>query len=463
MLQAIAPAPEDASDRGPEKPRNRAGNCSAACADSYFAASHVGPGRRDVQMAGYNIAALGDPLVQTVSGSEAFGLNSTGMVVGTAYISSGRAVAWNPGPTLIPLGSVASVAYGVNDSGDVVGTRQANAVNVFPGEAFLFRSGVFHDLAWVFPGKESLATDINNAGVIALWAGDIGSSHAYTYDTNSQKATDLGVLPGHDESFAMAINNVGQVAGQSRKSGTPSDPHAFLFDGTLKDLGPATAANDINDSGQVVGGRVVGGASHWTAYRCDTSGGSPQFVDLGALPGFVGSEAMAINNDGDVVGHSVTDWGSSQQIRAFICSAGGQMQDLNALIPGGSGWELTWASAINDTGQIAGTGTINGRRQAFLLTPKSGSGWRRGFDEVAIDPMALILKGKWYQIWVEMHHPHVPKLSDLDVVIRIMPEAERQATLERAAQLGDFGKRVESMIEKSVDVKAQRQRSKAKG
>ena len=100
--------------------------------------------------------------------------------------------------------------------------------------------------------------------------------------------------------------------------------------------------------------------------------------------------------------------------------------------------------------QIAGTGTYNGRRQAYLLTPKSPF---YPFDEVAIDPMALILGGKWYLIWVEMHHPHAPKLSDLEVVIRLMPTAERRATLERARRLGDFGKRVETMIAKMMDVK----------
>src|SRR4029453_12685398 len=162
----------------------------------------------DLQMASYKIYALGDPIAQTVLGSEAHGLNNTGTVVGHASITGARAAYWNWNPTVIPLGDVMSVAYGVNDSGDIVGTRQANDFNVFPGEAFLFRGGVFHDLASVFAGQESIATDINNAGVIAAWAGDIGSPHAFTYDTNSGTATDLGVLPGHTESYAHAINNV---------------------------------------------------------------------------------------------------------------------------------------------------------------------------------------------------------------------------------------------------------------
>ena len=38
-------------------------------------------------------------------------------------------------------------------------------------------------------------------------------------------------------------------------------------------------------------------------------------------------------------------------------------------IPTGSGWILTTASAINDAGQISGTGLYNGRTWAFLLAP----------------------------------------------------------------------------------------------
>src|SRR4030095_7529038 len=154
-------------------------------------------------MASYKISALGDPAAQSVLGSEAYGLNNNGTVVGHASITGARAVYWNPGPTVIPLGDVMSVAYGVNDSGDVGGTRQAHGVLVLPGEAFLLRGGVFHNLAGVFAGQESIANDINNAGVIAAWAGDIGSPHAFTYDANYGTATDPGVLPRDTRSYAQ--------------------------------------------------------------------------------------------------------------------------------------------------------------------------------------------------------------------------------------------------------------------
>ena len=45
----------------------------------------------------------------------------------------------------------------------------------------------------------------------------------------------------------------------------------------------------------------------------------------------------------------------------------GRMQDLNDLIPSGSGWVLEEARAINDRGQIVGFGTFQGRTRAFLL------------------------------------------------------------------------------------------------
>jgi probable HAF family extracellular repeat protein len=406
----------------------------------------------------YQIRALGDPSTQSMYRSNASGLNNTGMVVGSVQaISTGNnvveAVYWNPSPTVIPLGDVWSEAKGVNDSGDVVGTREADS---FYNHAFLFRGGGVHDLAGVIGGPASAAIDINNAGVIAGWAGESsGQRRAFTYNTKSGRVNDLNVLFGLDGSYATAINNLGQVVGVSSKSDGAS---MFLFDGEiLNELGPAPPVmtpTDINDTGQVVGSHRLNGAEFWTAFRCDTSGGSPQFVDLGLLPGFLNSTATAINNDGNIVGQSGRILGSGSQtqieVHAFICRAGGRMQDLNELIPANSGWELVWADDINNKGQIAGSGWYNGRFQAYLLTPTSPF---QSSVKALIDPMALILGQRLYLIWVELHHPHEPKLSDLNVAIRLMSAAERQAALERARRLGDFGKQVETIIAKMIDVK----------
>ena len=56
-------------------------------------------------------------------------------------------------------------------------------------------------------------------------------------------------------------------------------------------------------------------------------------------------------------------------LRGYEEVGGGVMSDLNALIPAGSGWTLENANAINDAGQIVGSGLRGGKLRAFLLTP----------------------------------------------------------------------------------------------
>lgn len=45
------------------------------------------------------------------------------------------------------------------------------------------------------------------------------------------------------------------------------------------------------------------------------------------------------------------------------------MQNLQNLVPSGSGWDLTRANDINNLGQIVGMGNIGGQAHGFLLTP----------------------------------------------------------------------------------------------
>src|SRR5260370_32799448 len=47
------------------------------------------------------------------------------------------------------------------------------------------------------------------------------------------------------------------------------------------------------------------------------------------------------------------------------------MSDLNGLIPAGSGWVLSGATAVNSKGQIAGQGLAAGVSRAFRLSPSA--------------------------------------------------------------------------------------------
>ena len=145
-----------------------------------------------------------------------------------------------------------------------------------------------------------------------------GSDRAYLDDAGT--TADLGTLGG-TISRALGINTGGQVAGGS----TNADAyHAFLYDGTMHDLGTLdgggvnSSANGITDSGLAVGYAYTS-AGYPHAFMYDSS-----MHDLGTLGGLY-SSARAINAGGTIVGYAYNSAGSQ---RAFLYT-GGSMTDLD--------------------------------------------------------------------------------------------------------------------------------------
>jgi probable HAF family extracellular repeat protein len=134
---------------------------------------------------------------------------------------------------------------------------------------------------------------------------------------------DLGVLNGHGVSWAYGISPSGSVVGNS--AATRQAEHAYVYtDGAMVDLG--------------------------------TLGGDR-------------SEAFGINNAGCVVGRAET---AKAGPHAFLYD-GRRMLDVNKLLDAsGAKWNVTYATAINDSGQIAAV-AYYGRNKAVchavLLTP----------------------------------------------------------------------------------------------
>ena len=60
------------------------------------------------------------------------------------------------------------------------------------------------------------------------------------------------------------------------------------------------------------------------------------------------------------------------------------------------------------------------------------------FFEAAIDPAALVLHGKWLDIYYQIHHPNEPPSATISKVLREAPAAEREVVLARAGQLAAF-------------------------
>jgi probable HAF family extracellular repeat protein len=172
--------------------------------------------------------------------------------------------------------------------------------------------------------------------------------------------SDLGKLVGASRSSAaLEINERGDVIGWVQAFGGAQDAvlwrhgRAILID---PNAGESRAA-DINDKGQVAG----------DSYRTDPPGRYAFIWDrgslrkLGTLGGGV-TEAVAINNRGQVIGNGLTASGAQH---AFIWSAG-TITDLGTL-----GGKTATAIDLNDRGQIVGTSTTStGAEHAFL--------WQRG-------------------------------------------------------------------------------------
>ncbi len=249
------------------------------------------------------------------------------------------------------------LANAINDSDQTVGySRNTSTGDV---EATSWNYTIPSDLDSL-GGRYSYALGINNSGQIV---GESATSAGFTHATlwNGATPTDLGTLGG-DFSTAHAINTGGQVVGHSSVG---ASSHATLWNGTTPtDLGTLggvhSTATDINDKAQIVGNsQTSSGFVHATVWN----GTTPS--DLGALPGGVYSVATAINNRGQIIGHG-TDAGN-QYNRAIIWN-GTTAIDLNNKIPEAlrNALTVTEAKDINDKGWIVGNTNIG---KAALLIP----------------------------------------------------------------------------------------------
>jgi uncharacterized membrane protein len=353
---------------------------------------------------------------------------TTAVVVGTATAASAAGTysitGWG---ALTPVhGAPQSYTPGVGGNvlagnGDAVGESLYDIGPTLEAvHGVLFKGGVLTDIGTLNPGDQSAATSVNNSDTVVgtdntivgnqygpnvpiewsngkltrLGGGLFGEPFAIndhgtivgalTQTTNSGpryaeavqfnsdgSVTNLGKIPGSAESpqvVAIGINNAGQIVGAA----TDSSAHvvAVTFSGGSATALPSLSGFDLNVAGGIsdVNGDIVGTASNLGVPGSSEAvqyGPGAAAIDLGHLPGDVGSGAQAVNSSGVAVGLSIDP---SNHGRAAMFS-GGQVTDLNTLLPANSGWTLQSASGINDSGVIVGSGTHNGTPEAFTLTP----------------------------------------------------------------------------------------------
>jgi hypothetical protein len=174
----------------------------------------------------------------------------------------------------------------------------------------------------------------------------------------SGQATVLQNAPGFSQSAASAINDAGQSVGFSGGDAvlwSPSGEGDSASGCRRKGYSDAVA---INDSGQSVGfSKTVNGqdAVLWSP--------SGKAIVLRNLSGGHYSDVYAINDAGQSVGYSGED--------AVLWSPSGKATNLGNIL--GSAWSGTQAVGINNSGDIVGNGEYHGEMSAFLLMHVSGA------------------------------------------------------------------------------------------
>jgi len=302
----------------------------------------------------------------TLGSSSAIGfkINNSGTTIGWAETVDGYSQAFQSSPggslqTLAALSASDSFALGINSAGVIAGTAYVNG----QPHGVIWNGVIGNGPGTTDLGAGIFVTGINDPGVVIG-----GNGHAFILVNGVYQ--DLGALPGGDWSSASGINQSGTVVGDSSVAsgnfrGFVWNPQSGMLElGTLGGLN--SHATGINQSGE-----VIGHASLASGYEHAFSAVGAIMTDLGTLGG--SSYAYGINDSGTIVGYSWTP--NSDHPHAFVY-LNGMMIDLNSLIPSGAGWELLEAYGINNAGQIVGEGLLNGQSHAFRLDPALPPGIR---------------------------------------------------------------------------------------
>ncbi len=279
-------------------------------------------------------------------------INDSGVVVGNTNTSPGgkRVAAVATGNALVPLGTLGGLtgnALGINNGGTIVGTSTIDATANSPTHAFYTtKSGSTYTLHDIAGGpRESIATAINNSGwIVGQYRFMEGLPYvAFLYISVGQpgaQLTPLYTLPGGTTSGASAINTKGDIVGYSEVK-----------------------------IGQGIFGQIQTHA--FCLPTKDTGMGGFTLNDLGVFPGGSYTYARGINDSGLIVGFGDVVSNGMVTTHPFITTSPSRvgLSDLNNYIDPESGWELNYAYAINNAGQITGQGlNPEGKFHAFLLT-----------------------------------------------------------------------------------------------
>lgn len=302
----------------------------------------------------YSITDLGDfgPNYAFWGGTPvtSFKINNSGLIVGN---NEAGAFIWEDGNTT-ELGN----AYigGLNEKGQIVGGDDEGI--------FVIENGVKTQITRVnsslYDRLFTYTSDINNDGKIVGMdrLDQADNTPAYLWDSSNQESPVQIFADNKWFNMATAINDNGLVTGFYGNNGI------FLWENGLRtELTDFEWTWDINNADQIAGSvKTAEGLYHAALWE------DSLITDMGTVDGYTSSTAWAVNELGQAVGSSSID-NIFEGGSAFYWDNETGMINLNDYISPDSGWDLIWASDINDNGYIVGVGTYNGETRGFLATP----------------------------------------------------------------------------------------------
>jgi probable HAF family extracellular repeat protein len=298
---------------------------------------------------------------------EAAGVSETPTAAIATKFSSGKAT------SISTLGSSVSIANGINGSGEIVGWNSYDSNANFDPQAFIYSNGSMLNInsATLFPSGTE-AYGINSSGEV-VGTGYLSGSNFHAFLYSGGRMEDIGPS-GAFQASAYAINTSGQIVGSySLNSGASG---TFLYTNGKMTMLPNPAGSRggfgvaINGNGEIVGELFP--ATAIGSHAGKFSNGA--WIDLGNFTGAQGSEATAINTAGEIVGTAIfppiyRPFRAGKHVAVISTTSG--LVNLNTLIPAGSGFTLTDAVGINDSGQILCDATnASGQEHAVLLSLK---------------------------------------------------------------------------------------------
>lgn len=243
-----------------------------------------------------------------------------------------------------------------------------------PSTAFTWsaESG-YQDLGLV-NGFATTGRDLNEGGTVGGWRGFSASSSSREIIWSRRGVLELPTTPGGTSSRCMAINNLNQACGSGLfpvPNGTAS--RAFFWNGEMN--------------------------------------------EIGALPAFLASFALDMNDRSEVIGFCRTLNGFDV-FHGFVWS-GGILRDLNDLVPPDSGVVIDIAWSIR-SGRLVGECVQNQRVLGFVLDPVSGPVGDVNLDCRTNVSDLLIVINEWWKTNspADLNGDGIVNVLDLYIVIQ---------------------------------------------